>query len=278
MQTGHAIITGGSSGIGLALARFLLRRGWVISLIARNPTRLREARSMLETEILDSSRSVFTCPADVTDAGQIESAIQQSVQVNGTPLLLVTSAGAVRPGYFNQLTLEDFEQMTRVNYLGTVYTVKSTVPYMQQQRRGHIIMISSGAGLVGLFGYTAYAPAKFAVRGFAESLRPELKADGIRVSIVYPPDTQTPQLEEERKLRPVETQYISAAGGIMTAEKVAAAILSGYDRGKFCITPGTAMTWLYRLQGLANPLLQKYFDRLVDKSRKKLRNPPPEPD
>lgn len=279
MQPGHAIITGGSSGIGLALARQLLQRGWNLSLIARDPARLQEARRVLEGESRDNSQSVFICPADVTDAGRIDSAIKQSIQVNGTPLLLVTSAGAVKPGYFTQLTLDDFEQMNRVNYLGTVYTVKSTVPYMQKQQDGHIIMISSGAGLIGLFGYTAYAPAKFAVRGFAESLRPELKADGIRVSIVYPPDTQTPQLVEEQKHRPAETRYISKAGGVMTAEKVAAAILSGYDRGVFRITPGASMTWLYRLQGLADPFLYKYFDHLVDKSRKRLISPPPtEPD
>lgn len=268
MQTGHAIITGGSSGIGLALARQLARQGWNLSLIARDPARLQEAHEILAAEKRDNNQSIYTCRADVADQSQVENAIQQAIGVNGPPLLLVTSAGAVKPGYFSQLTLDDFEHMNRVNYLGTVYTVKCVVPYMQKQHNGRIVMISSGAGLMGLFGYTAYAPAKFAVRGFAESLRPELKADGIRVSIVYPPDTLTPQLIEERKARPAETRGIAEAGGEMRAEEVATAILNGIARGRFCITPGASMTWLNRLHSLAGPLLQKYYDYLAEKAGK----------
>ena len=268
MQTGHAIITGGSSGIGLELARQLTQRGWDLSLIARDPARLQEARTKLVAEKQNSNQSIYTCQADVAEQRQIDDAIQQATRVNGPPLLLITCAGTVKPGYFSQLSLDDFERINRVNYLGTVYTVKSVVPRMLKQQRGCIVMISSGAGLMGLYGYTAYSPTKFAVRGFAESLRPELKADGIRVSVVYPPDTLTPQLIEEQKYRPVETRYIAETGGTMSAEDVAAAILTGIDKGKFSITPGASMTWLNRLHSLAGPVLQKYFDHLADKAGK----------
>jgi len=148
-----------------------------------------------------------------------------------------------------------------VNYFGTLYAIKAVAPAMVARRSGQIVLISSGAGLVGLFGYTAYAPSKFALRGLAESLRGELKPAGVAVTIVYPPDTDTPQLTEENLTKPAETRALTAAGGLWTADAVARVTLDGMRRGKFSITPGAQLTALSWLHSLIAPILRWSFDR-----------------
>lgn len=278
MQTGHAIITGGSSGIGLALAGLLSKQGWTLSLIARDQQKLQLAEAQLTSMQTGQNLAVHGYVADVADQSALEQAMQLAIKTGGPPLLLVTSAGIARPGHIGNLSLQDFEELNRTNYLGTVYAVKLALPHMQQQQRGHIVMISSGAGLVGIYGYSAYAPTKFAVRGFAESLRCELLTEGIRVSVVYPPDTDTPQLAAEQETKPAQTRAISGSAGSMTAEAVAASILSGIKRGKFTITPGLSMTLLNRLHSLVGPLLRWYFDRLANRAARQLRRDAAKPD
>ena len=134
-------------------------------------------------------------------------------------------------------------------------------------------MVSSGAGLIGLFGYTAYAPSKFAVRGLAESLRGELARDGIGVSIVYPPDTDTPQLIEENRHKPPETRRITAQARTWSPEDVAWVILEGVRRNRFVITPGWEMWALCRLHSLIGSLLHRRFDRLAANAREQVGAP-----
>src|SRR5581483_7564878 len=124
------------------------------------------------------------------------------------------------------------------------------VPGMRQRRSGHIALVSSGAGIVGIFGYSAYSPAKFALRGLAEVLRSELTRDGIGISIVYPPDTDTPQLAAENLIKPVETKAIAAGAKTWRPEDVARCIMNGVDRRRFVITPGWEMAALYRIHSI----------------------------
>ncbi len=120
--------------------------------------------------------------------------------------------------------------MMAVNYFGTLHVVKTVLPGMLARGSGHIVTISSLAGVVGVFGYTAYGASKYAVRGFSDALRAELKPQGIGVSIVYPPDTDTPQLAYEKLYKPPETKAITEVGGMIPAEKVAQAIVHGVAR------------------------------------------------
>ena len=134
---------------------------------------------------------------------------------------------------------------------------------MRRQRRGRIVLISSGAALMGIFGYGSYGPSKFAVRGLAETLRAELTRDNVAVSVVYPPDTETPMLEEENKTKPAETKLITALAKAWTADAVANCIMRGIQRGRFAITPGSTVTLMHRWPGAVIPLLRWYCDRLV---------------
>lgn len=262
-RAGHAVISGGSSGIGLALARRLAAAGWDLTLMARDAGRLAAARGDLSA-LGNGSRRIEIVSVDVADAAAVEDAIAAAIAAQGPPDLLVTSAGIVIPGIFADLPLEAFHRTMAVNYFGTLHFVRAALPAMRRQRSGRIVMIASGAALLGIYGYTAYAPTKFAVRGLAEALRGELTPEGIGVSIVYPPDTDTPQLLEDRRLRPAATSRIAGNAPVLSAERVADAILRGIGRKRFVIAPGAEMAALALLHSLVGPLLHRFwFDKMI---------------
>lgn len=264
---GHAIVTGGSSGIGLATARLLAQAGMDVTLIARGETRLAAAVAALETLRCRPQQRFRFISADLAEPDQVAGSIAAAIAELGAPEWLVTAAGIARPGHFAELPRDAFETAMRVNYFGTLDAVRAALPAMRARRRGRIVLISSGAGLVGVYGYTAYAPSKFALRGLAEALRAELRADAIGVSIVYPPDTDTPQLAEENRTKPPQTRRITAQGGLWQPEAVARALVGGAMAGRFAITPGWQMTLLYRFASLAAPALAWHFDRLARRAR-----------
>ena len=249
------MISGGSSGIGLALARRLAAAGWDLTILARDPDRLAAARAMLARE----GARVLTRSADVADAEAVEDAVRRAVGTFGAPELVVACAGIVVPGRLEHQPLAAFHRTMAVNYLGTLHLVRAALPAMRARGGGRLVMVASGAALVGLYGYTSYAPSKFAVRGLAEALRSELVPEGVAVSVVYPPDTDTPGYREEVRLRPEVTGRLAATGGLMTADAVAAAILRGIERGRFAIAPGPSMAALHRLHSLAGPLLHRFW-------------------
>ena len=193
----HAIVTGGSSGIGKETARLLVRRGASVTLLARRADVLDAARAELVPDCASPSQRVLTVPVDVADRDAVTSAIARAESAIGPCDLTITSAGVVNPGYFAEVPIDLFEETMRVNYLGTLYALRAVLPGMRARGRGHVVLVSSGAGIVGIFGYAAYSPSKFALRGLAEVLRAEFAQEAVRVSIVYPPDTDTPQLAAE---------------------------------------------------------------------------------
>jgi len=261
----HAIITGGSSGIGKATAMMLAKEGANISIIARNQDTLETAKAEIEAVRSNPEQRIIAISADVAQQTQIEQAITKSIEEIGSPDLLITSAGIAHPGYFQELPLQIFEETMAINYFGTLYAIKSVLPLMMQKQQGHIVMISSGAGLIGIYGYTPYSPSKFALRGLAESLRGELKCYEIQVSIVYHPDTDTPQLAAENLTKPQETKLITGTAEMWTAEGVVEVILRGIKSKDFAITPGLEMKLLQVLHSLLAPILNWYFDRIVKK-------------
>jgi 3-dehydrosphinganine reductase len=181
----------------------------------------------------------------------------------------------VIPHIFEALPIDAFKQTMDVNYLGSVYVVRAALAAMQAAGGGHIVLVSSGAGLIGVYGLSAYSPSKFALRGLAEVLRAELRPERIGVSIVYPPDTDTPMLREEIKIRPEITSRIAAATKTVSADTVAEAILKGVAKKKFSIAPGFELSALAYLAGVITPIVNRFqFDPLIAKLHKRPKKAP----
>ena len=248
----NILISGGSSGIGLALAKQFFSLGSSITIIARRQNLLEEAKKEIEQERIDSNQTVKSISADVSNFADLKTALNH----NRPPTdILINSAGIAYPGKFTDLNINIFYDVMNVNYFGTVNLTKLIVPEMMEKRSGYIVNISSGAALVGIYGYTAYAPSKYAVHGFSRCLRAELKSKGVDVSVVIPPDTDTPQLAFEQTLLPDITRQINQNAGLMSPEKVAYDIIKGMKRKKFTIIPG----FLNRILYLFTPILGRYF-------------------
>jgi 3-dehydrosphinganine reductase len=161
------------------------------------------------------------------------------------------------------LSPEIFRCLTEINYLGLVYVTKAFLPAMMQRQSGCIVNISSMAGYIGAFGYTAYSGSKFALTGFSEVLRAEMKLHGIQVSIAFPPETDTPMLVYEAPLMPPETKALGEGSGRMSAGVVAKAILKGMERQQFRILPGGEAKLYYRISSMFNEALNWYTDLLA---------------
>jgi 3-dehydrosphinganine reductase len=125
------------------------------------------------------------------------------------------------------------------------------------------VLIASGAAFLGIYGYSAYAPSKFAIRGLAEILRLEMAVHGISVTVACPPDTDTPQLESENRSKPALTREITAGGGLWPADKVAMAIVTAARKGRFMVGPGLAIEALSRFHSLAGPFFRLRQARLL---------------
>ncbi|HEY3343987.1 MAG TPA: SDR family oxidoreductase [Anaerolineaceae bacterium] len=264
-----ALVTGGSSGIGLAVARQLAAQGAHVWILGRNQARLEEALKQVRAAQGSPTQHSGCLAADVSSAEQVVQAFQKMEEAAGVPDLLITSAGVTHPGYVEELDTAIFREMIEINYLGTVYCVKAALPGMLRRGSGAIVTVSSIAGFLGTFGYTAYGASKYAVRGFSDTLRAEMKHRGIQVSIVYPPDTDTPQLAYENQFKPFETKELAGTIKAMSADAVALAILKGAARGRYTIIPGFEGKFFYRLTGIVGDLTYPIMDWMISDALKK---------
>jgi 3-dehydrosphinganine reductase len=237
--------------------------------VARRKELLEAALKEVEAARLTTAQRCGIFPADVSQADQAAAAVEYVSSQAGIPDLLVNSAGITHPGYVQDLSLEIFRSMMDVNYFGTVYVIKAALPAMIQRGSGHIINISSMAGFLGAFGYSAYGASKFAVRGFSDVLRSEMKPLGIRVSIVFPPDTDTAQLAYEAPFKPPETKALSGNAKVMSPEAVARITLQQAARGRYIILPGSDTQLFYWLNSHLGNLAYPVLDWMIARARKK---------
>jgi 3-dehydrosphinganine reductase len=264
----HVIITGGSSGIGRATAQLLTRRGAHVSIIARRQPLLDETLAELESLRESPAQRLRAYSADLAEWEQAQEAISVLTADGHSPNLLINTAGFAHPGYFEELPLELFRNTMDTDFFGTLHPIKAVIPAMMERRSGHIVNFSSVAGFLGVFGYTAYGAAKFAVRGFSDALRQEMKPYGIHVAVVFPPNPDTPGFHVENQYKPLETHRIEGTAKALKADKVAQAVVRGIERRQAYILPSFD-TWLAFLvsDGLTR-ILYRYFDSVVAKSRR----------
>ncbi len=264
----RALITGGSGGIGAAIADRLVRRGAHVFLTARRADPLERTAAALRDAAQDPERKIDHAVADVTDPVQVNEAVARCEERLGPIDLLVTSAGISRPGYVEETPVGEFRAQMETNFLGTVHAVQAVLPRMIPRREGWIATVSSMAGIKGVFGCAAYTASKFAIVGYSEVLRSELLRHGIGVTVVCPPDTRTPMLEGEASTRPHETAYLAAKGTIYEPEQVARAALRGVARRKFLVVIGFESRFLRCVNGIAPGVMDWMLDRMVRTARR----------
>ncbi|NTF86803.1 SDR family oxidoreductase [Agrobacterium rhizogenes] len=261
----HVIVTGGSSGIGLAIAKLYAGRGGRVSLLARHSGRLEQARSELAAiPDVDPSR-IQIAAVDVASASQTLDAVALCERAFGPCDILIASAGIVEPSAFDAMPAAVFDEQIATNLLGTANVVRAVYKGMKARRSGKIMMISSGAALIGIYGYTAYCASKSALSGFAEALAVEAGAFGVRVSVCFPPDTLTPQYRREMSMRPAQAELLMGSVKPWSADAVAARIVRGLDRGKARIHFGLSLTALAYFGPLIKPPLMWWFSRKMRK-------------
>jgi 3-dehydrosphinganine reductase len=257
-------ITGGSSGIGLACAKYAASRGASIALFARDKKRLAAAEADIAACRARRDQKFNAYELDVADNAAVERVMKKAVKETGDPFILINSAGLGGAFHFEELPYARFDDTMKINVYGTRNATAALVPSMKKAG-GHIVNISSMGGFIGVFGYTAYSASKFAVVGFSECLRAELKRYRINVSVLCPPDTDTPMMRTQGMARPKETIAIAGNAGLKTAEYVAGAMYRGLEKKKFIITPGISGKLIYLLKRLFPALPEMLMDRTIRK-------------
>ncbi|CUH51253.1 SDR family NAD(P)-dependent oxidoreductase [Shimia marina] len=256
-----AFVSGGSSGIGFATAHALAVKGHNLALFARDAARLLEARAAILADAPDIQ--VETYAVDVANRDDFVAALTDAMAKLAPPEIAVASAGMATPGLFIEQSYELHARHMAVNYLGALTLTDILSGPMAAAGGGKIGLIASGAAFFGIYGYSAYAPSKFALRGLSEILHLELAPKNISVTLIYPPDTDTPQLAEELRTKPLATQKITAGGGRAQPSEIARKLIHGMQAGHPVVTPGLQMTLLYRFGSLLAPLLRLYQKHII---------------
>jgi len=251
-----AYVTGGSSGIGLEIARLMASAGAGVVLMARNGSKLQRAKRDILDSVKEQGAMVETVPVDVADEKRVKKALAEAVKKYGPPDILVNSAGMGHSDYFEKIDHKTFDTIMRINLYGTRNVIAAALPWMKE-RGGHIVILSSEAGLMGVFGYTAYGTSKYALVGLAECLRLEVKRYGIGVTVVCPPEVDTPLVAQEARTIPPEARAVKNVGGRLTPDYVARTVMRAIRRNRFLVVPGFLARMLYHTHRLSNGVLTR---------------------
>ena len=231
----HALITGGSGGIGVALARALVDAGCGVTLVARGEEPLEQAAAGLRER--GAGLDVRTLALDVADEQRVSATVPN--ELGDRPVdILINCAGIANPAEFVNAEPSDLRGHMDVNYFGAVWMIRAALPHFLQRGTGRIVNMASTASLIGVYGYGAYCPSKFALYGLSEVLRAEMAPRGIHVTVVLPGSTRTAMLEHELEIAPEETKRIITSAGVLEPEQVAAATLRAVASGRFEVIPG----------------------------------------
>ena len=261
-------IIGGSSGIGLSTASLLAQKGSHIIIFARDENRLTSAIAEIKSQKVSGDQLFGFMALDVSARERVESVMEKAVSDFGAPDMLINCAGRSYPRHFEDITFDQFDETMKINLYGIWNTIAVLLPHMKQ-KGGHISNVSSIAGFIGVFGFTDYSASKFAIIGFSEALKSELKKYNINVSVLCPPDTDTPAFEVENRTKPDETKAISASAKLMQPDDVAAAFIHGVMKGKFIIIPGMDGKFTYVMKRWFPKIVEFVMDMIIKKVQRK---------
>lgn len=245
----RVFLVGGSEGIGRSTAVALARQGAHVVVAARRTGPLEQTVAAMR-EVANDGQRLGLQAVDVTDRAAVWACVDPVVeQLGGDIDVLITNVGAARPGYVADLSDEDFDAMMAVNYTGHVNVVRAFLPRLTaDDRRTDVCLVSSALGFMSTPGYSAYSASKFAIAGFAESLRMELAPHHVRVTLFYPGTTDTPGLKNENERKPEAVWTMesdSAFSKTHAPDDVARSLLRSIERGRFENFPGSDIWFIW---------------------------------
>ena len=243
-----AVITGGSSGIGAATARVLTEAGWRCVLLARDPERLARVAKELGAEAEQ---------CDVADRRQVNDAAARIAERHEAIQLLVNNAGFTTRKGFLESTPEEIEDITRTNYLGSVWALFAFLPLLEAGRPSDVVNVASVAGTVAHGSSGPYAAAKHAQLAFSRATTAELAGRGIRVHTVNPGPVETPGFPQRMLLQHRLLRHV-----VLTPEQVANAIVRAVERNRAEVV----LPRYLRVAGAAQALAPASVARLVSRA------------
>lgn len=279
----HVVVSGGSKGIGKAIARRFAEMGSHVTIIARNKDDLSAAKVDIEKHRRNPNvQQIKTVSLDLTSISFPDS---DSISPNKEQMalldeilgehercdILVNCCGSSTPLRFSDISQQQFHHMMQVNYFSAVNLTRLLLPVMKARSLAgsgraagsRIVFVSSMCGLMSFFGYSAYSASKFALVGLAEALAMELKPFDIGVTVCFPPDTDTPGYEEENKIKPALTSAISKSGQVYQPDDVAQALMRDIRARSFYSTVGME-NWL--VLNATNIFMPKSLGQLITES------------
>ncbi len=251
----NVLITGGLSGIGEALVANYIKQGAQVAIL-----------DLPEPSDVKLGQDIYYVACNIANNAQVDKAVKTLWQAWGEPDLVINCAGILRAGEFESLSAADFTQSFNVNVLGSRHLAAACLARMSAG--GQLALVASMAGTVGIYGYSAYGASKFAVLGMAQCLRAEYAPKGITISVICPPEIDTPMVQTEIQTMHPATRVLKDIAGRLTLTEAIPQITRGLARKQFMVIPGKmakATYWLNRLT--PNWLNHKVVDFLVAKNR-----------
>ena len=233
------VITGASSGLSEAAARLLSAQGASVVLGARRADRIQS----LANELSAKGDKAVAKTTDVTDRAQVKALVDAAVQAYGRVDVMINNAGLMPQSLIERLKIDEWDRMIDVNIKGTLYGIAAALPYMKQQKAGHIVNVSSVAGHKVGPGSAVYAATKYAVRALSEGLRQEVKPYNIRTTVISPgavatelPDSATDP-DAAARLKKFYSEYAIPANSFARAVAYAIAEPDDVDINEILFRP-----------------------------------------
>ena len=256
------LITGASSGIGKEAAIEFAKLGANIVLVARRKEKLEK----VSNELKEFHISTLICQCDISKKDQVKEMSKIVLEKFDSIDILVNNAGFAIYGAVSDLTIDEIESQMKTNYFGMIYCIKNFLPSMLKKKSGHIVNVASVAASFGLPGIASYCASKFAMLGFSEGLKHELKDTGVGITVVSPIMVRTdffdhPSFEKMPKYSPISLSSKTVAKTILKA--------ANSPRLEIIVPPvARGAVWIkHTFPYFINPILGKSFKKQLDSTK-----------